>query len=65
MKRYYVIFKKNYFNKNKIMQKFKTIQEVWEYCFSRYTAVIDRKGYLITFKNWKEAISTFDSEYFK
>lgn len=47
------------------MKIFKESTELFKFTLDNWFTIIDRKGYLVKFKNWKEVIATFDEEYFK
>lgn len=46
------------------MRIFKTALELYKFTLDNNLTIVDRKGYLVKFKNWKEVIATFDEEYF-
>ena len=46
------------------MKTFKTALELYKYTLDNWYTIVDRKGYLVQFKNWMERIATFDKEYF-
>ena len=46
------------------MEKYKTIESLWEFLNKNHLRVINREWNIITFDKWKRAIVEFDSEYF-
>ena len=47
------------------MKIFKESTELYKFTLDNNLTIIERVGYLVKFKNWKEVIATFDEEYFK
>lgn len=46
------------------MEKYKTIEALWEFLNKNHLRVIKREWNIITFDKWKRAIVEFHSEYF-